>query len=128
VRYQANHKPVIWVGSSHHDLRDFPDIAQDKIGVALQKVQYGSRPVTIKTLSGFGGASVLEIKVNDDSDAYRAVYTIRFADYIFVLHAFQKKSSHGIQTAKQDIDLIKSRLKLAETLYEELISHPNEER
>ena len=128
MRQSTDYKPVIWIGSSHEDLRDFPANAQDKIGTALQEVQYGSRPASIKTLSGFGGASVLEIKISDDGDAFRAVYTVRFTEYIFVLHAFQKKSSHGSQTSKQDIDLIKARLKLAEANYQELITRQNEER
>ncbi len=115
-------KPVVWVGSSRKDLRDFPEDAQDKIGTALQKVQYGSRPASIRTLSGFGGASVLEIRVNDDGNAYRAVYTVRFAEYIFVLHAFQKKSSHGIETAAQDIEMVQARLGLAETAYQKLVT------
>ncbi|MDQ2800414.1 MAG: type II toxin-antitoxin system RelE/ParE family toxin [Armatimonadota bacterium] len=128
MRQPPNWKPVIWVGSSRNDLREFPENAQDKIGTALQKVQYGSRSASVKTLSGFGGASVLEIKVSDDGDAYRAVYTVKFAEYIFVLHAYQKKSSHGIQTAKQDVDMIQARLKLAETTYQEMIAHQNQER
>lgn len=115
-------KPVVWIGSSREDLRDLPGRVQDKVGTALQEVQYGSRPAAVKTLSGFSGASVLEIKVNDDGSTYRAVYTVRFADYIFVLHTFQKKSSHGSETSKQDMDMIRARLKLAEARYEELIT------
>lgn len=120
-------KPVGWIGSSRRDLRDFPDGAQDKIGIALQEVQYGSRPASVRTLSGFGSANVAEIKVSDDGDAYRAVYTARFAEYIFVLHAFQKKSSHGVETAKQDVEMIRARLKLAETMYEELVAGQDQE-
>ena len=120
-------KPVGWIGSSRRDLRDFPDGAQDKIGIALQEVQYGSRPASVRTLSGFGSANVAEIKVSDDGDAYRAVYTARFAEYIFVLHAFQKKSSRGIEIAKQDVEMIRTRLKLAEATHEELIAGQGEE-
>ena len=120
-------KPVVWIGSSREDLRDLPDRVQDKVGTALQGVQYGLRPAVVKTLSGFSGASVLEIKVNDDGSTYRAVYTVQFAGYIFVLHTFQKKSSHGSETAKQDRYRIRARLKLAEAYYEELIAQQRQE-
>ncbi len=128
MRQPPELKPVIWIGSSKKDLRELSDTVQDKVGTALQQVQYGSRPASIKTLSGFGGADVLEIKVNDDGNAYRAVYTVRFAGYLFVLHTFQKKSSHGIETAKHDIDLIRTRLRLAEAEYQKLITEQEEER
>lgn len=128
MRQPSDVKPVIWIGSSREDLRDLPDSVQDKVGTALQGVQYGSRPAVVKTLSGFSGAGVLEIKVNDDGSTYRAVYTVRFAEYVFVLHAFQKKSSHGNETAKQDMDTIRTRLKLAEARYEELIAQQRRER
>jgi phage-related protein len=127
MRQKPDLKPVVWVGSSRKDLRAFPDGAQDKIGTALQQVQYGSRPASVRTLSGFGSANVAEIKVSDDGDAYRAVYTARFAEYIFVLHAFQKKSSHGVETARQDIEMIRIRLKLAEARYKELIVQQGQE-
>ena len=115
-------KPVIWVGSSLEDLRGFPSGAQDKIGTALQEVQYGFRPASIKTLSGFHGASILEIKADYDGDTYRGVYTVRFAEAIYVLHTFQNKSRHGSQTTKQDIELIQTRLKRAEVMHQEWIA------
>ena len=127
MRQQPGLKPVVWVGSSRKDLREFPEGAQDKIGTAPQQVQYGSRPASVRTLSGFGSADVAEIKVGDDENAYRAVYTVRFAEYIFVLHAFQKKSSHGIETAKQDIEMVRARLGLAEAMYEELMAQKGQE-
>ncbi|MGK7892773.1 MAG: type II toxin-antitoxin system RelE/ParE family toxin, partial [Xenococcus sp. (in: cyanobacteria)] len=68
-------------------------------------------------LKGFGGAGVLEIVENYDGDTYRAVYTVKFGDLVYILHAFQKKSKKGIQTPKQDLDLIKKRLKEAEIDY-----------
>lgn len=79
-------------------------------------------------LTGFHSASVLEIRTDHDSDTYRSAYTAQFADYIFVLHVFQKKSSHGIETSKQDISLIQARLKLAEADYQGLITRQNQER
>jgi phage-related protein len=66
---------------------------------------------------GFGGASVLEVVIDESGDAYRAVYTVKFAEAIYVLHAFQKKSKRGIATPRPDINLIHSRLKLAERHY-----------
>jgi len=72
-----------------------------------------------KTLSGFGGANVVELIQDHKGDTFRAVYTVKFSDAIVVLHAFQKKSKRGIETPKQDIDLIRSRLKLAEALYKD---------
>ncbi|MGI4791915.1 MAG: type II toxin-antitoxin system RelE/ParE family toxin [Janthinobacterium lividum] len=121
-------KPVIWGGTSYEDLRDLPASVQYKIGTAIQKVQYGSRPATIRTLSGFGSVSDQEIKVNDDGSTYRAVYTVRFAGYVFVLHTFQKKSTRGSETTKQDMDIIRDRLRLAETQYEELLAQQRRER
>ncbi|MGI4791912.1 MAG: type II toxin-antitoxin system RelE/ParE family toxin [Janthinobacterium lividum] len=113
-------KPIIWIGSSRKDLRDFPAKVQKDIGDALQQIQRGLRPKSVKTLSGFGGASVLEIREDYDTDTYRTVYTVRFAERIYVLHAFQKKSHHGTQTAKHDAELIQSRLNMAAVLHREL--------
>ena len=127
MRQQRDLKPVVWIGSSRKDLQEFPDSAQDKIGTALQQVQYGSRPASVKTLSGFGSASVAEIKVSDDGGAYRTVYTARFAEYIFVLHAFQKKSSHGIETVRQDMKMIRTGLGLAEAMCEKLTATQSQE-
>ena len=107
-------KPVIWIGSSRKDLKDFPGGVQKRVGDALRQAQYGLKAPSAKPLAGFCGASVLEIRADHDSDTYRAVYTVRFADSVYVLHAFQKKSPRGIQTAPHDIELIRTRLKAAE--------------
>ncbi len=120
MRQQPDLKPLIWIGASRKDLREFPTKVQKDIGDALQKVQCGLKPSASKPLSGFGGASILEIRENYDGDTFRAVYTVRFAERIYVLHAFQKKSHHGIETAKRDIDLIRVRLQMAESLQREL--------
>ncbi|MEI6548441.1 MAG: type II toxin-antitoxin system RelE/ParE family toxin, partial [Burkholderiales bacterium] len=69
---------------------------------------------------GFGGAGVVEILEDDAAGTYRAVYTVRFAEVVFVLHCFQKKSKSGIATTKQDMDVIRARLKVAEVLSKEL--------
>lgn len=115
-------KPVGWVGSSRKDLKSFPGEVQDEIGDALQEAQYGRKPRSAKPLAGFGGAGVLEIVEDFDGNAYRAVYTVRFAEVIYVLHAFQKKSRHGIQTPKSDRDLVRSRLMAAERAYQEWLA------
>jgi phage-related protein len=92
------------------------EVKQD-IGYALYEAQRGQKPASAKPLKGFSGAGVLEIVENFTAGTYRAVYTVRFRQVIYVLHCFQKKSKHGIKTPQQDIDLIKQRLKLAEEDY-----------
>lgn len=87
------------------------------IGFALYQAQLGSKHIQAKPLKGFSGAGVLEVIEDHDSGTYRAVYTVKFADMIYVLHAFQKKSKKGIGTPKFEIDLIKQRLKAAELDY-----------
>jgi phage-related protein len=110
-------KELIWVGSSRKDMRDFPQAVRRTFGVALYAAQLGEMPPEAKPLKGFGGASVLELVEDYDRGTYRAVYTVRFAMRIYVLHAFQKKSKRGIATPKHEIDLLKLRLKVAERLY-----------
>jgi phage-related protein len=87
------------------------------IGFALYQAQEGKKHIHAKPLRGFSGAGVLEIVEDFDGNTYRAVYTVKFSDLVYVVHAFQKKSKTGIKTPKQDIDLIKQRLKIAEADY-----------
>jgi phage-related protein len=107
-------KPVFWIGSARADLSAFPEEVKDSIGFALYAAQQGGKHRDAKPLRGFGGAGILEIVVDYGSDAYRAVYTVRLAGRVYVLHAFRKKSKVGIKTPKADMDLIHSRLKRAE--------------
>jgi phage-related protein len=107
-------KPVVWIGSSRSDLASFPEDIKDAIGFALYIAQRGGKHADAKPLRGFGGAGILEIVENHAGDTYRAVYTVRLAGRIYVLHSFQKKSKTGIKTPKAEIDLIRSRLKRAE--------------
>ena len=107
-------KPVVWIGSAKADLRNFPEEVKDSIGFALYVAQQGGKHADAKPLRGFGSAGVLEIVEDHDGDTYRAVYTVRLAGRVYVLHAFQKKSKTGIETPKAEINLIKSRLKRAE--------------
>ena len=110
-------KPCIFIGSSLKDLRRFPAKVKNRFGFALNAVQEGGEPVAAKALRGFGGRTVLELIEDFDSDTYRAVYTVRFAGVVYVLHAFQTKAKKGIATPQQDIELIKSRLRDAELHY-----------
>jgi phage-related protein len=96
------------------DLKAFPSEVQDIVGYALYQAQIGLKAPESKPLLGFGGAGVLEVVADYQTNAYRAVYTVKFAELIYVLHAFQKKSKKGRATPKLDIDLIKRRLKAAE--------------
>jgi len=110
-------KPLVWVGSSKRDLVKFPSEVVHAIGLVLMRVQYGDTPPAVKPLRGFGGAGVLEVIEDEDGNTYRAVYTVRFKERVYVLHAFQKKSKHGIATPKSVIDLIKARLGWAAELH-----------
>jgi phage-related protein len=112
-------KPVLWIGSSRDDLRAFPDEARRVMGGAINDAQNGEEHPRAKALKGFGGRSVLEVVDDEDGNTYRAVYTVRFAGVIYVLHTFLKKSKRGIETPKRDIEVIRSRLKLAEADYRE---------
>ena len=110
-------KPLVWVRGSKNDLKKFPRIAQSHIGFALKVAQTGGKHLDAKPMRGFGGASVIEIVEDYDGNTYRAVYTARFADAIYVLHAFQKKSKSGIATPKREIDLIEERFRRARELH-----------
>jgi phage-related protein len=110
-------KPLYWIASSRKDIETMPDPVQSDFGYALYLAQTGEKHDSAKPLHGFGGAGVLEVVDNSDGDTYRAVYTVRFAGVVYVLHVFQKKSKSGVATPKRDIDLIKSRLRLAEQEY-----------
>jgi phage-related protein len=110
-------KPLTWVSSSKRDYLRFPEQVQDDMGYALYVVQMGERPKSAKPLKGFKGAGVLELVENYAGDTYRAVYTVRFAERVYVLHAFQKKSKKGIATPKSEIRLVEQRLRAAEDDY-----------
>lgn len=113
-------KPVIWVGSSRRDLREFPDLVKDHLGYALYIAQCGGKHRDAKTLTGFGGAGVVEIIKDYRGDTFRAVYTVRYAGAVYVLHAFQKKSKTGRQTPRRDMELVKQRLREAEQMVREI--------
>lgn len=112
-------KPVIWVGSSRKALREFPEPVRDHVGYALYVAQKGGKHRDTKALSGFSGAGVVEIIKDFRGDTFRAVYTVRYAEAVYVLHAFQKKSKTGRETPRHDMDLIKQRLREAEQMAKE---------
>ena len=107
-------KPLRWVGPSRSDIKSFPRPVRSEIGQALYAAHRGEADPAAKTMKGFGGRSVLEIVAPYDGNTWRAVYTVRFEDAVYVLHAFQKKSKSGIATPKKEIELIHKRLAEAE--------------
>ena len=110
----AEERPLEWIGSSHRDLMALPADVRQFFGYALSLAQAGDQHDAAKVLRGFGSAGVLEVIENDADGTYRAVYTVRFEEAVFVLHCFQKKSKRGIATPKKDMDIICTRLKIAE--------------
>lgn len=119
----ADEKPLYWVGSSKRDFLAFPHRVKDDMGSALGIAQFGGTAPTAKPWKGLG-PGVLEVVESHEGNAYRAVYTVRFSEVVYVLHAFQKKSPSGIRTAKRDIELVARRLKVARKDYEEHHDEP----
>jgi len=115
-------KPIRWLGDSLDRLRRFPEDVKDDLGAARMWAQMGDKHADAKPMRGFGGASVLEIVENYDGDTYRAVYTVRFKERIYVLHCFQKKSKHGSETPQHDLKLIKERIEWARKLEDRMKS------
>jgi phage-related protein len=111
-------KPVRRVGDSKEDLSGFPEDVRRRVGGALWEAQVGRKAPYAKPLEGYGGAGVLEIVDDYDGDTFRAVYTVRFAKAVYVLHAFQKKSKRGIATPRAEMDMIERRLKRAQEDYQ----------
>ena len=130
----AELRPLAWIGSAKRDLLALPEevidafgyalyVAQtvkEVMGYALYLAQDGAKHPAAKPLKGFSGAGILEVVEDFHGDTYRAVYTVRFAAAVFVLHVFQKKAKRGIATPKQDMELIRERLKVAEQMAKEL--------
>ncbi len=107
----GDEKPLDWIGSSLDDLKSFPEAVIQTFGFELHQVQTGGMPDSAKPLKGLNG--VYELRDNHEGNTYRVAYIAKLKDRIYVLHCFQKKSTKGIATPQPDIDLIKSRLKLA---------------
>ena len=113
-------KPLEWISSSHKDLMALPAGARRFFGYALSLAQAGDQHDAAKVLKGFGSAGVLEVVEHDIGGTFRAVYTVKFEEAVFVLHCFQKRSKSGIATPKEDMAIIRARLKVAESLAKEL--------
>jgi phage-related protein len=114
---RSREKPLYWVASAKKDYQAFPDEVQDDMGYALGLAQFGGKHPKAKPWKS-EGPGVFEIVEDYRGDTYRAVYTVRFAEVVYVLHAFQKKSKSGIKTPQEDVNLIAERLKRAQTDYE----------
>ncbi|MBU4424600.1 MAG: type II toxin-antitoxin system RelE/ParE family toxin [Gammaproteobacteria bacterium] len=111
-------KPIKWVSSAKRDLDAMPEDVKDVFGHAIDLAQAGGKHQDAKVMTGFGSAGVLEVVEDHQGDTYRAVYTVKFAGWVYVLHCFQKKSKSGIATPKPDLDLINTRLKAAKRDFE----------
>ena len=110
-------RAVLYLGSSLKDLRKLPSRVKETFMHGLYLASLGEDPIDSKSLKGFGGRSVLELREDHKGDTYRAVYTVRFKEAIYVLHVFKKKSTQGISTPKKEMDLIEKRLKDANEHY-----------
>ncbi len=111
-------KPLKWVGSAKRDLDAMPEDVKDVFGHAIDLAQAGGKHQDAKVMAGFGSAGVLEVVEDNRGATYRAVYTVKFSDWVYVLHCFQKKSKSGIKTPKEDLDLIHTRLQAAKLDFE----------
>ena len=114
---QPGPRPLVWIGDALETLQRFPEDVKDEIGFALFQAQNGKKHINAKPLTGFG-SGVLEVISDHRGDTFRAVYTVRLAGRMYVLHAFQKKSKTGIATPKTEIELIRRRLKRAIEIHE----------
>lgn len=114
--HRASLRPLLWVRSTKRDYQKFPPQVQDGFGFALFLVQKGQHPFGAKALKGLGSGAI-ELVEDHDGDTFRVIYTVRFPEAIYVLHAFKKKSKTGSKTPRSDIDLVRRRLKDAEEDY-----------
>jgi phage-related protein len=110
-------RPLFWIGSSKNDLLAFPESVKDEIGTALSVAQFGGKHPHAKPWKG-EGPGVFEVVEDHRGDTYRAVYTVRFEDVVYVLYVFQKKSPSGIRTPSKDVERIRRRLNEARADYE----------
>ena len=115
----SDNRPTIWIGSSLDDLKAFPREVQSEIGTSLREAQEGKKPRNAKPMDGSKGATVMKIVADHDGDTFRAVYTVRFTEAVYVLHCFQKKSKSGIATPRHEIELVMQRLKRAEQVHKQ---------
>lgn len=119
-------RPVHFIASCLRDLRRLPPDVRTDFGFAIYEAQKGEKALSAVPMVGFGSAKVLEILSDHDGETYRAVYTVKFAKAVYVLHAFQKKSKRGIATPLADLSVVKERLKVAEAHYRATYSERSE--
>jgi phage-related protein len=112
-------KPLHWIGSCLKDVRKFPEEVRGEVGFAHYLAQKGDKASNAVPMVGFGGANVLEVVISEGGDAYRVIYTVKFAEAVYALHAFQKKSTKGRKTPRPDLNALHERLKQAEVHYRE---------
>jgi phage-related protein len=105
-------KPLVWVADTRRVLSEFPEPVQRHVGYAPYQAQLGTRHIDAKPLKNLAGG-VLEVVSDHRGDTFRTVYTVKLEKAVYVLHAFQKKSKHGIATPQSELDLVKQRLRRA---------------
>jgi phage-related protein len=110
-------KPLHWIASSKKDLMKFPEAVRDEAGFALYLAQAGNMALDAVPMVGFGGSKVVEVVIDNRGNTFRAVYTVKFARAVYVLHVFQKKAKQGVKTSQSDMNLIRERLRAAENHY-----------
>jgi phage-related protein len=110
-------KEIVWLGSSKKDLISMPATVQCTFGYALHLAQTGDKHNQARSLKGFSSAGILEIVEDWRGNTYRAIYTIRYNSFVYVLHCFQKKSKKDVETPKEDMDIVRKRLKIAEKIH-----------
>ncbi|WP_107717273.1 MULTISPECIES: type II toxin-antitoxin system RelE/ParE family toxin [unclassified Novosphingobium] len=103
-------RAISWIKAARRDFEAFPPRAMDRAFDALTIVADGGTPDIAKPLAGLG-AGVWELAIKERGDAYRVVYALQLGDDIWVVHAFQKKSTKGISTPRHEIDLVRERIK-----------------
>ena len=119
-------KAVIWIGGSQKDLRNLPKAVRQEVGFAIHMAQVGAKAIHATPMLGFN-ATVLEMVTNHHGNTFRAVYTVKLANAVYVLHVFQKKSKKGVATPKPDMDIIRQRLPEALTDHKEHIEIKKEQ-
>jgi phage-related protein len=120
VPEQKEKRELIYLGSTEKDAKKLPEEVRELFAYALKIALRGGEHEDAKPLKGFNGRAVLEVVCDFRNSTFREIYTVRFEEAVYVLHIFQKKSKKGIATPKEDMDLIKQRLKWAEALQRKL--------
>ncbi len=105
-----NTRPVSWIKAARKDFEEFPDDVQEDMLNALTIAAEGGKSDNAKPFKGIDGG-VFEIAIRYRGDAFRVIYAVKIGEFIWVIHAFQKKSKKGIKTPQEEVDLVRERLK-----------------